>query len=149
MFSFRNCLERGSWLPYSTYLYLDFHLFHDQAKRTQQVNLLGKGGSCSLQKMCIITSKINTFVIWSSVSSSAKAPLVVNWIANSSLVHHNQSIAIHFSALPTKYLCSCLLSHQKKKFSLIFAAENRRIDDYSTLVVQIVVLVDNFCKLPT
>ena len=30
----------GSWLPYSTYLYLDFHLFHDKAKRTQQGNLL-------------------------------------------------------------------------------------------------------------
>ena len=30
-----------SWLPYSTYLYLDFHLlFHDKAKRTQQGNLL-------------------------------------------------------------------------------------------------------------
>ena len=31
-----------SWLPYSTYLYLDFHLlFYDKAKRTQQGNLLG------------------------------------------------------------------------------------------------------------
>ena len=30
-----------SWLPYSTYLYLDFHLFHDKAKRTQQGDLLG------------------------------------------------------------------------------------------------------------
>ena len=31
-----------SWLPYSTYLYLDFHLlFHDKTKRTQQGNLLG------------------------------------------------------------------------------------------------------------
>ena len=30
-----------SWLPYSTYLYLDFHLlFHDKAKRTQQGYLL-------------------------------------------------------------------------------------------------------------
>ena len=30
-----------SWLPYSTYLYLDFHLlFYDKAKRTQQGNLL-------------------------------------------------------------------------------------------------------------
>ena len=29
-----------SWLPYSTYLYLDFHFFHDKAKRTQQRNLL-------------------------------------------------------------------------------------------------------------
>ena len=31
-------LSRAStrWLPYSTYLYLDFHLFHDKAKRTQQ-----------------------------------------------------------------------------------------------------------------
>ena len=29
----------NSWLPYSTYLYLDFHLFHDKAKRTQQGNL--------------------------------------------------------------------------------------------------------------
>ena len=33
-----------SWLPYSTYLYLDFHLFHDKAKRTQQGNLLGTCG---------------------------------------------------------------------------------------------------------
>ena len=31
----------SSWLPYSTYLYLDFHLFHDKGKRTQQGNLLG------------------------------------------------------------------------------------------------------------
>ena len=32
-----------SWLPYSTYLYLDFHLlFYDKAKRTQQGNLLRK-----------------------------------------------------------------------------------------------------------
>ena len=34
-----------SWLPYSTYLYLDFHLlycvvFHDKAEITQQGNLL-------------------------------------------------------------------------------------------------------------
>ena len=29
-----------SWLPYSTYLYLGFYLFHDKAKRTQQGNLL-------------------------------------------------------------------------------------------------------------
>ena len=32
-----------SWLPYSTYLYLDFHLFHDKAKRTQQGDMLGLG----------------------------------------------------------------------------------------------------------
>ena len=33
---------RPSWLPYSTYMYLDFHLlFHDKTKRTQQGNLLG------------------------------------------------------------------------------------------------------------
>ena len=37
-----DILWRPSWLPYSTYLYLDFHLFvfHDKAKRTQQGNLL-------------------------------------------------------------------------------------------------------------
>ena len=29
-----------SWLPYSTSLYLDFHLFHEKAERTQQGNLL-------------------------------------------------------------------------------------------------------------
>ena len=29
-----------SWLPNSTYLHLDFHLFHDKAERTQQGNLL-------------------------------------------------------------------------------------------------------------
>ena len=28
--------DRSSWLPYSSYLYLDFNLFHDKAKRTQQ-----------------------------------------------------------------------------------------------------------------
>ena len=28
-----------SWLPYSTYLYLDFHVFHDKAERTWQGNL--------------------------------------------------------------------------------------------------------------
>ena len=32
----------ASWLPYPTYLYLDFHLlFYDKPKRTQQGNLLG------------------------------------------------------------------------------------------------------------
>ena len=29
-------------MPYSSFLYLDFHLFHDKAKRTQQGDLLGK-----------------------------------------------------------------------------------------------------------
>ena len=29
-----------SWLPDSTHLFLDFHLFHDKAKRTHQGNLL-------------------------------------------------------------------------------------------------------------
>ena len=69
-----NCLLHGeqltavrllwsdlSWLPYSTYLYLDFHLcvclcvsfvFHDKAKRTQQGNLLVRpwpvGHSCAI-----------------------------------------------------------------------------------------------------
>ena len=39
-------LGHHSWLPYSTYLYLDFHLFHEKIyniwyyKRTQQGNLL-------------------------------------------------------------------------------------------------------------
>ena len=33
-------LRMTSWLSNSTYLYLDFHLFHDKAKRTQQGNLL-------------------------------------------------------------------------------------------------------------
>ena len=40
----KQCVHAGntSWLPYSTYMYLDFHLlFHDKAKRTQQGNLLG------------------------------------------------------------------------------------------------------------
>ena len=36
----RNITYFCSWLPYSTYVYLDFHLFHDKAKRTQQENLL-------------------------------------------------------------------------------------------------------------
>ena len=36
-----HCIATPSWLPYSTYLYLDFHLlFHDKAKRTQQGDLL-------------------------------------------------------------------------------------------------------------
>ena len=36
----RSIMLHTSWLPYSTYLYLDFHVFHDKAKRTQQGNLL-------------------------------------------------------------------------------------------------------------
>ena len=36
----------GSRLPYSTYLHLDFHLFHDKAKRTQQGNLLSGWSMC-------------------------------------------------------------------------------------------------------
>ena len=40
---FVSLVPRGSWLPYSTYLYLDFHLFHDQAKRKQQGDLLAPG----------------------------------------------------------------------------------------------------------
>ena len=38
-----TCLFTIIWLPYSTYLYLNFHLlfeFHDKAKRTQQGDLL-------------------------------------------------------------------------------------------------------------
>ena len=32
--------DEPSWLPSSTYIYLDFQLFHDKAKRTQLGNLL-------------------------------------------------------------------------------------------------------------
>ena len=48
---FFYCMWECSWLPYSTYLHLDFHLFlfvfHDKAKRTQQGNLLVSMLHCS------------------------------------------------------------------------------------------------------
>ena len=48
---FFYCMWEYNWLPYSTYLYLDFHLFlfvfHDKAKRTQQGNLLVSMLHCS------------------------------------------------------------------------------------------------------
>ena len=52
----------GSWLPYSTYLYLDFHLFHDEAKRTQQGNLLGGEISSDLYRFVQCDIKKCAFV---------------------------------------------------------------------------------------
>ena len=43
---------RYSRLPYSTYLYLDFHLFHEKAKRTQQGDLLLLMASLGFKELC-------------------------------------------------------------------------------------------------